>query len=143
MPPPPDIPEGPQGPPRSRRLQALEAKIARTYMAPAKGVAMVAHGRQDPELMKVAQDYAELVPVVADAWVELAGQNPRVLEILESAAEGGVIGTLIVTHCMMVTTIVPGEVLVGIVKPLATRVGDIMDRRRQARDQGVNGHGPA
>jgi hypothetical protein len=110
----PPIPDPPEPKRRTPTDKKLASSIAGTYQA--VGVTLIGFGqhKDDKGLVFTGIKVCESAEPIADAWLDLADQNPAVKKALKKFTEVTAAGTLIGMHVSMILplladrNIVPG-----------------------------------
>jgi hypothetical protein len=104
----------PSTPPRRGRVtkaESLEVKVARMYnMA---GTMLSPLGRFYPAMGPLGQNLKNLSDEAAEAWIELAEQDGKVKEMLETMTGASLWGNVIGVHFAIFSAVIPGGEQVG------------------------------
>lgn len=97
----------PSGTPRSRttKADALKDEIARMYMM--IGTMIRPFGRFYPVLGPVGDNFKDLSTDAADAWMQLAEKDARVMEMLKSITSASTYGNVIGIHLAIFASALP------------------------------------
>lgn len=124
-------PEGPSGAPeranRTKKYRELQVRVYDFYMnfsVPMQYVAQAKMASGDPMFAMATQNYIEKCPLIADQWVTLAEQNPRIEMFLTRMMDGSVIGTLVMTHVSILVPFLPPHILSSVFSFLPGMNGD-------------------
>lgn len=91
---------------RATKAETLEVKVARMYNM--FGTMLSPMGRFYPALGPLGSNLKELSGEAAEAWVELAEQDKRVKDALESLTSASVWGNVIGVHFAIFSAALPG-----------------------------------
>lgn len=99
----------PGAPPRRGRVtksESLEVKVARMYNM--LGTMLSPMGRFYPVMGPLGENLKSLSDEAAEAWIELAEQDKRVKEMLESMTGASLWGNVIGVHFAIFSVVIPG-----------------------------------
>lgn len=87
-------------------VEALEEKLARMYMM--MGTAIRPFGRFNPVLIPIGDNLKTFSDEAASAWIDLAKEDSRVMDILQSLTGASVWGNVIGLHLAIFASAIPG-----------------------------------
>jgi hypothetical protein len=125
----------------------LHEALTRMYTSVGIGMQGVAMMRGDGGLAIAAVNITSVASDTADAWMELAQQNPRVRATLEGLVQGSAVATLAACHVSMVVPVlasrgvVPGELANMFLTEDAKRYATAMAKQHSGGG-GSNGTAP-
>jgi hypothetical protein len=96
---------------RQTKAETLEVKVARMYNM--FGTMLMPMGRFYPALGPLGQNLRTMSDDAAEAWIDLAEQDKRVKEALESMTSASVWGNVIGVHFAIFSAALPGGEIVA------------------------------
>lgn len=110
---------------RSPSDRKLREALTNTYQTIGTVVAGIGNNSDDPALLAFGVNVANKADDAADAWMELADQNPGVKAALARFAEGSAVANLIGVHVSMAFPLLVARGLIpGFVAQTAPQNGD-------------------
>lgn len=94
-------------PRRTPKITGLREKLARFYMM--IGTIMVPFGRFIPQLEPIGANLKQFSDEAADAWMDLAEEDPKVKQYLESLVSASGWGNVIGIHFAIFMTAIPAQ----------------------------------
>lgn len=129
----------PSAAPRSRKPtkdETLQVKLSRMYMM--LGTMMQPFGRFYPVLAPIGDNLKTFSDDAAQCWVELAEQDKRVREILESMTSASTWGNVVGIHLAIFASAIPGgEMMSGMMQDPRNMPGFEQDPIAAARAAGM------
>lgn len=94
-------PPASSGAPRRGSMARVRESLIGTYAMVGVMTVASSQGREDPSLQVLGESITLRAEAAADAWLELADQNPAVKRALIAFAEGSAIASLLTIHFAM------------------------------------------
>lgn len=117
---------------RTTKVETLQSQLARMYMM--IGTMIVPFGRFYPVLEPVGTNLRNMSNDAAEAWMDLAAKDKRVLEILESITGASTWGNVIGIHLAIFASALPGSYM----QQVASSPPIDEDFMRQGRAMGMS-----
>lgn len=111
---------------RTTKIDILRDQVARMYMM--LGVMVRPFGRFYPVLEPVGENFQSLADDAAQAWIDLAEKDPRVMQMLVSLTGASVWGNVIGIHIAIFASALPGGTYISqMAKPPADTGDPVKD----------------